>query len=128
MPTRPGGLPRDGHSGRPGLRDRRPRHRDAKLLLNSREQLAAGVANNSGQVGQNLMDHPLYLTWGLTPKPTFPYRGPLATAGIESLRDGPFRARPRRVPRRVRQRGLEFHQRRPRDDDARLRRRPKSAP
>ena len=37
------------------------------------------------------MDHPLYLRWGLTPKPTFPYRGPLSTAGIESLRDGPFR-------------------------------------
>ena len=63
-----------------------------KLLLNSNQQLAAGVANSSGQVGLNLMDHPLYLTWGLTPKPTFPYRGPLATAGIESLRDGPFRA------------------------------------
>jgi choline dehydrogenase-like flavoprotein len=62
-----------------------------KLLLNSRDQLAAGVANTSDQVGRNLMDHPLYLTWGLTPKPTFPYRGPLATAGIESLRDGPFR-------------------------------------
>ena len=63
-----------------------------KLLLNSREQLSAGVANNKGHVGKNLMDHPLYLTWGLTPKPTFPYRGPLATAGIESLRDGPFRS------------------------------------
>ncbi len=64
-----------------------------KLLLNSRDQLACGVANTSDQVGRNLMDHPLYLTWGLTPKPTFPYRGPLATAGIESLRDGPFRSR-----------------------------------
>lgn len=62
-----------------------------KLLLNSNEQLPNGVANSSGQVGQNLMDHPLYLRWGLTKDPTFPYRGPLATAGIESLRDGPFR-------------------------------------
>ena len=62
-----------------------------KLLLNSNEQLPKGVANSSGQVGKNLMDHPLYLRWGLTKDPTFPYRGPLATAGIESLRDGPFR-------------------------------------
>lgn len=63
-----------------------------KLLLNSNEQLPAGVANGSGQVGQNLMDHPLYLRWGLTPSPTWPYRGPLATSGIESLRDGAFRS------------------------------------
>jgi len=64
-----------------------------KLLLNSNEQLPRGVANSSGQVGQNLMDHPLYLRWGLTKNPTFPFRGPLATAGIESLRDGPFRSK-----------------------------------
>lgn len=62
-----------------------------KLLLNSNDQIPEGVANHSGQVGCNLMDHPLYLRWGLTPTPTWPYRGPLATAGIESLRDGPFR-------------------------------------
>ncbi|MCF3650099.1 GMC family oxidoreductase [Synoicihabitans lomoniglobus] len=62
-----------------------------KLLLNSRDQLPAGVANVSGQVGCNLMDHPLFLRWGLTPESTFPYRGPLATAGIESLRTGAFR-------------------------------------
>jgi choline dehydrogenase-like flavoprotein len=62
-----------------------------KLLLNSNEQLPAGVANSSGQVGKNLMDHPLFLRWGLTKRPSYPYRGPLATAGIESLRDGPFR-------------------------------------
>lgn len=63
-----------------------------KLLLNSNKQRPAGVANSSGQVGQNLMDHPLYLRWGLTPEPTWPYRGPLATSGIESLRDGSFRS------------------------------------
>ena len=70
-----------------------------RLLLNSRRQLPAGVANRSGQVGKNLMDHPLFLRWGLTKNPTWPYRGPLATAGIESLRDGPFRSH--RAPFRV---------------------------
>jgi choline dehydrogenase-like flavoprotein len=67
---------------------------NAKLLLNSKtESLPKGVANCSDQVGRNLMDHVLYLSWALAPegKPVFPYRGPLATAGIESLRDGDFR-------------------------------------
>lgn len=66
-----------------------------KLLLMSKQTGAAnGVANSSGAVGRYLMDHPLYLAWGLTPEggPVWPYRGPLATAGIESLRDGTFRS------------------------------------
>jgi choline dehydrogenase-like flavoprotein len=50
-----------------------------------------GIANSSGMVGRNLMDHPLYLAWALMPDPVYPYRGPLSTSGIESLRDGPFR-------------------------------------
>lgn len=62
---------------------------NAKLLLLSNDQ--KGIANRSDQVGRNLMDHPLYLTWALAPEPIWGYRGPLATAGIESLRDGEFR-------------------------------------
>jgi choline dehydrogenase-like flavoprotein len=62
---------------------------NAKLLLLSNNQ--KGIANTSDQVGRNLMDHPLYLTWALAPQPIFGYRGPLATSGIESLRDGAFR-------------------------------------
>jgi glucose dehydrogenase len=62
---------------------------NAKLLLLSNN--GAGIANHSDQVGRNLMDHPLYLTWALAPQPVWTYRGPLATAGIESLRDGEFR-------------------------------------
>jgi glucose dehydrogenase len=62
-----------------------------RLLLMSRDR--QGVANSSKMVGKNLMDHPLYLAWALMPegKEVFPYRGPLSTAGIEDLRDGPFR-------------------------------------
>ena len=62
---------------------------NAKLLLLSNNW--NGIANTSQQVGRNLMDHPLYLTWALAPQPLWGYRGPLATAGIESLRDGEFR-------------------------------------
>lgn len=66
-----------------------------KLLLNSvGPHSPNGVANSSGQVGQALADHPVYLAWGLMPegKPLFPFRGPLSTSGIEDMRDGPFRS------------------------------------
>lgn len=66
-----------------------------KLLLNSKTTAwPKGVANSSGQVGRSLSDHPIYLAWGLMPegKAVFPYRGPVSTAGIESLRDGAFRS------------------------------------
>jgi choline dehydrogenase-like flavoprotein len=62
---------------------------NAKLLLLSNNM--KGIANHSDQVGRNLMDHPLYLSWALAPEPLWGYRGPLTTAGIESLRDGEFR-------------------------------------
>ncbi len=62
---------------------------NAKLLLLSNNW--KGIANQSDQVGRNLMDHVLYLSWALNPVPVWGYRGPLATAGIESLRDGEFR-------------------------------------
>jgi choline dehydrogenase-like flavoprotein len=66
-----------------------------KLLLMSKNdgRTPNGVANSSLQVGCNLMDHPLYLAWALLPKPAWGYRGPLATSGIENLRDGKFRSR-----------------------------------
>ena len=64
-----------------------------RLLLNSRsEAVPDGVANSSGQVGRNLMDHPVQLSWALSAEPVWPYRGPISTSGIENLRDGPFRS------------------------------------
>jgi glucose dehydrogenase len=65
-----------------------------RLLLMSRKsgQPESGVANSSGLVGCNLMDHPQYLSWGLLPVQVFPYRGPLVTSAIGDLCDGPFRA------------------------------------
>ncbi len=63
-----------------------------RLLLHSRsEQTPAGVANKSDQVGRNLMDHPIQLSWALAGEPVWPYRGPISTSGIENLRDGAFR-------------------------------------
>jgi len=60
----------------------------AKLLLLSSKQ---GLANSSGQVGRNLMDHLQKLVLGTSRVPLFPFRGPPATSGIEVFRDGPFR-------------------------------------
>ena len=63
-----------------------------RLLLASRSETTPnGVANSSDQVGRNLMDHPTQLSWALAKDAVFPYRGPLATSGIENLRDGSFR-------------------------------------
>jgi len=63
-----------------------------RLLLMSNTQVKAGVANSSGQVGRNLMDHPYWVTWARAKDPLYPYRGPLSTSGIEDFRDGPFRS------------------------------------
>ena len=61
------------------------------MLMSKSDKFPNGVANSSGQMGKNLMDHIMYLAWGLAKKPVFPYRGPLSTSGIESVRDGAFR-------------------------------------
>ncbi len=64
-----------------------------RLLLNSRSsEFTNGIANTSDQVGRNLMDHPVQLSWALAEQPVWPYRGPISTAGIENLRDGPQRS------------------------------------
>jgi choline dehydrogenase-like flavoprotein len=65
----------------------------ANALQNATLLLGSGVANSSGMVGRNLMDHPLILTWGLTAEPVWGFRGPLSTSGLEMFRDGPFRDR-----------------------------------
>jgi choline dehydrogenase-like flavoprotein len=65
----------------------------ANAVQNATLLLASEAATTSGQVGRNLMDHPLILTWGLTPEPVWGYRGPLSTSGLEMFRDGEFRKR-----------------------------------
>lgn len=70
-----------------------------KILLNSKytvmengKPVEKTVANSSDQVGRNLMDHLVMLTWGLFPEPVYPYRGPGSTTNISSFRDGEFRS------------------------------------
>lgn len=71
----------------------------AHAIENAKLLLMSGFANRSDQVGRNLMDHPVLLTWGLLPDPVGPFRGPGSTAGIEAFRFGPSRRR--RAPFRV---------------------------
>src|SRR5262245_38675411 len=61
-----------------------------RLLLMSRNQIANGIANSSGMVGRNLMDHPQYLTWGLQPYISLPR--PPRYVSHRRLCDGAFRS------------------------------------
>ncbi|MDX3494422.1 GMC family oxidoreductase [Streptomyces turgidiscabies] len=63
----------------------------AHAIENARLLLLSRLANRSGQVGRNLMDHPVLLTWGLMPEAVGPYRGPGSTSGLEGFRAGPQR-------------------------------------
>ncbi|WP_280726034.1 GMC family oxidoreductase [Kitasatospora sp. MAA4] len=71
----------------------------AHAVENARLLLAGGLANSSDQLGRNLMDHPVLVTWGLMPEQVGPYRGPGSTSGIEGFRFGPARAH--RAPFRI---------------------------
>lgn len=65
-----------------------------KLLLQSAtDALPAGVANSSDQVGRNLMDHPVQLSWALARDPLGQPRGPLSTGGIDATRLGTDRGK-----------------------------------
>ncbi|MFC9392531.1 GMC family oxidoreductase [Streptomyces sp. NPDC057027] len=73
----------------------------AHAVENARLLLLSGLAGRSGQVGRNLMDHPVLLTWGLLPEGerAGSYRGPGSVSGFEGFRAGP--ARRLRAPFRV---------------------------
>ncbi len=63
----------------------------ASAIENAKILLASNAANQSGQVGRNLMDHCVLLTWGLMPEKVYAYRGPGCTTNIPTFRDGQFR-------------------------------------
>jgi choline dehydrogenase-like flavoprotein len=60
-------------------------------IENAKILLASDAANRSDQVGRNLMDHQVLLTWGLFREKIWPYRGPGCTTYIQTFRDGAFR-------------------------------------
>lgn len=64
----------------------------AKLMLISPWKTVKGVeravGNRSDQVGRNLMDHLIYLCWGLLKEPAHAFRGPQTTTTIGEFRDG----------------------------------------
>jgi len=61
----------------------------AHAIENAKLMLASGCQNKN--IGQNVMDHPVGISWGVAPEPIGAYRGPGSTSGIPQLRDGPFR-------------------------------------
>jgi glucose dehydrogenase len=65
-----------------------------RLLLLSTDAATApqGVANGSGEVGKNLMDHLQGQVACLVADPIFGFRGPPTTSGIDEFRDGDFRS------------------------------------
>ena len=62
-----------------------------KLLLMSGEPGGRAVANRSDQIGRNLMDHPLQLSFAAAAEPMGLYTGPQSTSVIKAFRDGPWR-------------------------------------
>ncbi|GAB7127758.1 GMC family oxidoreductase [Silvimonas sp. JCM 19000] len=63
-----------------------------KLLLMSTDHRAEGVANSSGQVGRNLMDHPGTGVTFLANEDLWAGRGPMEMTSVVNLRDGAFRS------------------------------------
>jgi choline dehydrogenase-like flavoprotein len=62
------------------------------LQMSTQEGWENGVANRSGQVGRNLMDHPGTSHRFDSDMPLWPGRGPMILSGIVNLRDGDFRS------------------------------------
>lgn len=62
------------------------------LLLSTSDKYPNGVANSSGMVGRNLMDHPSTSLTFDADEEVWLGRGPQSPSSINTLRDGPFRS------------------------------------
>lgn len=63
------------------------------LLMSAGEQAPEGIANSSGQVGRNLMDHLIFFNTFRIDTPIYSGRGPQSVCGVMTGRDGSFRHR-----------------------------------
>ena len=61
------------------------------LLMSADEKEPKGLANSSGQVGRNFMDHPMRICRFLMPKPVYAGRGPEGMAICQTYADHPER-------------------------------------
>ncbi|MFI4955866.1 MAG: GMC family oxidoreductase [Gammaproteobacteria bacterium] len=61
------------------------------LLQSANDYFPNGLANKSDQVGRNLMDHPIQLSYAHVSENIYTFRGPLQTSGFFGFRDGAFR-------------------------------------
>ncbi|MGB9097377.1 GMC family oxidoreductase [Erwinia sp.] len=61
------------------------------LLLSTSDRYPNGIANSSGMVGRNLMDHPGSSVEFYADEPVWFGRGPMRPGSINNLRDGEFR-------------------------------------
>nr|WP_025245176.1 hypothetical protein [Candidatus Sodalis pierantonius] len=61
------------------------------LLMSQSKRFPAGIANRSGMVGRNLMDHPGASVIFFADEPVYFGRGPMRPGSINNTRDGPFR-------------------------------------
>jgi choline dehydrogenase-like flavoprotein len=61
------------------------------LLLSTSDRYPNGIANSSGMVGRNLMDHPGSSVEFYADEPVWFGRGPMRPGSINNLRDGDFR-------------------------------------
>lgn len=61
------------------------------LLMSANESLPNGVANSSGMVGRNFMEHPAIVCLLKMPKPVYASRGPESIVTSSTYRDGDFR-------------------------------------
>lgn len=61
------------------------------LLISTSDKHPDGIANSSGMVGRNLMDHPGSSVEFFADEPIWLGRGPMRPASINNIRDGAFR-------------------------------------
>jgi len=63
------------------------------LLMAANRDSPNGLANSSGQVGRNLMDHVIFVSKFNMPEAMYLGRGPQSVSTILAGRDGPFRSK-----------------------------------